>query len=1044
MNRLKGALRDKKKQDEKNAPGKDKKKVRPRIFGDFRWDFLRTCRHDLKNKPSQCPLCTLAQSFTSTFLTEEKVAREHSRVDSMVRRAEMRYELVKGWSLNHGCAFTTKDTGPVIDIVFSGMIALAAVRCSETCGLDFGLLKRLLALRARIVEIGNYAATFIQCRVRKFLLRRRVRRFMVTRFTWDPATRMRPHDTYVDTQTGKRYQQKPILLRNERPASPRAIQRRLNSEAKKTQEKDFKYKAAMAKIKKDGQLNIYGIYEKQLTDLRQLTIMEDTIEVAIDMHLEKVEKSKPKEYDSDEDEDVISMRKAKEDAERVKLLAAQAEAKSKLRVFPTFSPPFPAMRELAVSLALTTEPLPPPTPAPVVVASTTKEEKKKKQKRVPKVTLNDRLKVLEQRRWEALKCANGKDVLKILLCDENNPMLSSALHIASDEFKFWHGDILEPGPHPWDAESDEEEEKEKEKKVKAADEKKQSPQTINPDDEESLLESEALKCDVLPIFMKLRKFPAANRGPNGHFRMFFLDGEFVGATQASPWCFYEEILFYRDEILAQMRIFSESDELVAMLSKAMEERETRLRRTRRPLGKDLYNQSKRDPVSLYAPSASEIYGAKSSRFAPPQEITKEDILKIADKYKFAMKLSDFKKKFRDAQKARNIKANAKKSKKKGDVQLDFDDFDFDSSAIKSIDISGGKAVIPKYKGTLHPLEIPDADTLPGTAVFEQTFVNVPGGKDDMLQLRQKCFRGLRRVVKSLDPEIKEEKEWAYTPLGPDDDWDDVPEQDRILPKVVYHVALSQLASATDTSMIHRILRKNLDQLIADLGDELPMPPIYDLVAIDVTIDIPSPNAITTGRKTGVDALDKEYKLSLQVLDVAGIYSSQKMEPHPSLDIGLLDWGLFYRRPEEAFAALSERRKASDIADGNAGGLHPVLSNNPLGVDKSMESSYGLGGGGMGAPRPVIEQSSAPRVRVNDKWSNPIPTPDSKDTTSGIDALDMNLAGSGISIYSSRLPSGKNFEFRILAEPISKTYASNSIPPKVMNWLNPEPKSEEPK
>ena len=104
MNRLKGALREKTRRAEgKDGRGGKKTKAIPRKFGDFRFDYMRTCRHDLTSaNQAQCPVCLMADRISCVFLKEERTARAHNRIESTMRRANLRYELLSGWAHNQG------------------------------------------------------------------------------------------------------------------------------------------------------------------------------------------------------------------------------------------------------------------------------------------------------------------------------------------------------------------------------------------------------------------------------------------------------------------------------------------------------------------------------------------------------------------------------------------------------------------------------------------------------------------------------------------------------------------------------------------------------------------------------------------------------------------------------------------------------------------------------------------------------------------------------------------------------------------------------
>ena len=63
-----------------------------RLFGDFRFDYLKYHTHDIDGSASQCPICQLATKSTKKFLEEEDRQRQQNKQISVINRVIMRYD----------------------------------------------------------------------------------------------------------------------------------------------------------------------------------------------------------------------------------------------------------------------------------------------------------------------------------------------------------------------------------------------------------------------------------------------------------------------------------------------------------------------------------------------------------------------------------------------------------------------------------------------------------------------------------------------------------------------------------------------------------------------------------------------------------------------------------------------------------------------------------------------------------------------------------------------------------------------------------------
>ena len=85
----------------KSVPSPDRKMKHRHKFGDERFDFIRSCKHDLKNGSPEyisCPLCKLVQNVTKSFFDFEREKQWKSKEESKMKRALMRRKLLIEWS----------------------------------------------------------------------------------------------------------------------------------------------------------------------------------------------------------------------------------------------------------------------------------------------------------------------------------------------------------------------------------------------------------------------------------------------------------------------------------------------------------------------------------------------------------------------------------------------------------------------------------------------------------------------------------------------------------------------------------------------------------------------------------------------------------------------------------------------------------------------------------------------------------------------------------------------------------------------------------
>ena len=92
-------------------------------------------------------------------------------------------------------------------------------------------LEKFLMKRARILEVGYYAAVTIQRFIRGYISRNKTIEYLLLRFEYiHPTKRTEAH--YIDRETNDIWDWPPLLIDHCRPASPRTLQRRLDASAK--------------------------------------------------------------------------------------------------------------------------------------------------------------------------------------------------------------------------------------------------------------------------------------------------------------------------------------------------------------------------------------------------------------------------------------------------------------------------------------------------------------------------------------------------------------------------------------------------------------------------------------------------------------------------------------------------------------------------------------------------------------------------------------------------------------------------------------------
>lgn len=286
---------------------------KPKQFGDLRFDYIRSCKHEYGNSDSRnaavaegyvsCPFCKLINSTTQKFFAQEIKSRRVEREKSVLARAKLRLSLLLGWSRCHSSCYTSKDFTPSVDIVVSKSLAewtvsadkayllaligsrsssyqTRSVRNSSSIyhtnttnntnsltnntnnNIDYREAYRLLQRKKRVKEVGNFAALFLQSRIRKVITKRKLRKLLLQRFEYVPPTRKKDA-FFVDTKKNRKWQSLPAIMHDEAPGTPRTISRRMNMEQRKAEKKYYNYYSSVKRLFMSNQSYLRMLYGNQ-------------------------------------------------------------------------------------------------------------------------------------------------------------------------------------------------------------------------------------------------------------------------------------------------------------------------------------------------------------------------------------------------------------------------------------------------------------------------------------------------------------------------------------------------------------------------------------------------------------------------------------------------------------------------------------------------------------------------------------------------------------------------------------------------------------
>jgi hypothetical protein len=581
----------------KKKEGNQKPKRQTAVAAPPQWTYIKNCSHNLTDKT--CPLCKLIERETAQWLANEHEQKEQIRKENFYKRAEMRYCLLREWSKNQISLYSDVALLPTAEIIFcSSIFETLSSSSSQDLGEIFQDLNANLMKRNRILEVGDYAATFLQCRIRGFCCRKRITTFMLRRFEYHEESARRGA-YFLDKNTGNRFYSTPYLISHEKPGSPRTIQRRIAFKNNIREKRMEKYQAAC----RDANLLHQGggqweTIEKGIVLGRQLALLRDLL-----FSLFKDLSQKRREMGERPTVPVLSLAPPSSDA---KPSSAGSSPESFAYWF-TLSNPAPPARQIYLSLAMETDPLekeeevlistlqlqaaaeeeqeeasaqidrksslkPQPKRVQIKSMATISSDPNSGDKTEIPVTpifdLNERLQQLDQRLWAMMRCHTADEMVsKLIGCEELEPTLSSCQQISEDEHSIWKNLFEAKMKEESEAKAvvvKEETKSSREedirdlavmgqyrrplpRSVSRSDSKQFTSEGNEEEDKKGIPPAGMTPIDkslahgtYLPCQLQLHPF-YPNRSPAGVVRLFFIDGVISAVSHSSPWVYYPEV-----------------------------------------------------------------------------------------------------------------------------------------------------------------------------------------------------------------------------------------------------------------------------------------------------------------------------------------------------------------------------------------------------------------------------------------------------------------------------------------------------------------------
>ena len=369
---------------------------------DIQFNYLCRQKHSLGT--NTCAFCKLITAKLKTFFVAEEVERLRLKDESVLNRNVLRWTLLTNWSYCQPFLFKEFEAYRCFDVILpSTLLSLIideSLQLLHKNKVDFNKAGRVISRRNRIYEVGHFAALFLQARIRKFLTRMRLRRILLERFEMVAATKMKEAFFY-DTWKGKKLYQLPAVLKNERPATPNTIRRRLIAEQNKGEVRIQRFQISLERVPNH---DIFFDEDRFLIFIKQMALVYDLVSLLMHrIHHILVSDTNP--------------------------LRIPTKSASPLLhpVWLSFSPPAASSRQLGWSIILND----------TSIDFMQDKPKSKSSCRVEGNNYNRKLAFLEKRAWEAMICSSAEEVVMKLLHPDLAPAFESVINIIQDPSQIW-------------------------------------------------------------------------------------------------------------------------------------------------------------------------------------------------------------------------------------------------------------------------------------------------------------------------------------------------------------------------------------------------------------------------------------------------------------------------------------------------------------------------------------------------------------------------------------------------------------------------------
>jgi hypothetical protein len=987
-------------------------------FGDRAFDHMKAAKHDFRHPETcqeghnPCSFCRIIQLQCDKMFKFEAETAFRARQESMIRRAEMRFKLLGGWSRNQGTYYDDLIPGAfkdcfMVDISisqklveslvehaeFNEMIAgkeklwgfglelgkgsgtggtggtggardegiaqaagvigpssLGGASTADVGVLDLSEISKILSRRKRILEVGNYAATFLQARIRKMSARKRVRLYVLRRYEFVPSTNAR-NDFIIDRETNQ-IQEQPKIIEDVKLNTPRTMNRKFAAVDRVRSQRLAVFQKYISNfINKDtGDFyDLFAIEEQRMRSMRNFIVLRDVLATGfanLTRQIRDLRRSEKKggaaeeeDYEEEdaaekgEDDDGGSVATGSVDA-GIALPSnsvgddggsvASIDSLGSLSLENTYEPmwltlaaPAPPSRELGLTLALG---------KPFVQPKRAEG-------------LNPLFVLLERRAWEALKCASPEDAVSKLMNENLHPPLQSCVHIADDDQNIWRGDSrIEPlddkgesrrAPLPATA-------------AAAAVPSAGTKSVVSAGSNEVNLGSASVasnatlsypaeninKGHVLPVTIQLR--PVARRvAPQNIFRLFFVEGELCGITAYSPWAFYPELFKDRELLLKTLQAFATTQEMRSFVhaycnranrsllaannfidknglvdfDKPIEQGDEKVggavslgnRRSSPAIEKQLRDEqlkNKQNPrcTQLYCPPQEFLF--YNSKYLWSPKLTSEEVIRITKQYSFLKKMESWKPLLVKAQ--NEMFRNAGKTS--------------EAHASASADgVAAVRAVQPVNTTRAGVLsDIPPSSDLLGTMMWNDYNMDVPESVGRSQAVKEKYFESLGSIALGTDCNILDRiLKPQLKPIPPP-------------PKLKIKGQISEAEEAERKMQAAESLKTEEERSFERMQQlkvhslNLEMPPLNLMVIEVAAVDenagnkskkmskkvatAPSPasakKSVAGSKADAGGASITARKVNVKLHQVIGVFSCDRGvndRPPPAIDCGLLEW-----------------------------------------------------------------------------------------------------------------------------------------------------------